>query len=119
MGRPRTLNDVQHKAAFDMFLCLLKNMKGDSLLDLADCFAVCVLECIAHDKGITDVREYPELAVQISHSIENEMRDYIEFTIDKEYGPDEEERKEADEYMKRKVNLSSLYGSTVKESADV
>lgn len=81
MGRPRTLNDVQHKAAFDMFLCLLKNMKGDSLLDLADCFAICVLECIAHDEGITDFREYPVLAAQISHSIENEMRDYIEFNI--------------------------------------
>lgn len=96
MGRPRTLNDVQHKAAFDMFLCLMKNMECNKILDLADCFAVCALECIANNKGITDVREYPELAVQISHSIENEMRDYIEFTIDQEYGPDEEEKEVED-----------------------
>lgn len=98
MGRPRSLNDVQHKAAFDMFLCLLKDMTCDKILDLMDCLSICALECIAHNKGITDVREYPELAVQISHSVETEMRDYIEFTINNEYGPDEEEKKATDEY---------------------
>ena len=75
----------------------------DEILAFAKISALCALEKIALNKGITDFSKYPEIAVDISHCIENEMRDYIEFHSYKED-------------MKRKTNLSSPYGMTVEDS---
>lgn len=92
MGRARVLSLEKQRAFYGMCMLLMDGKSTDEILDLADEFANCALECIAQNKGITDFREYPGIAVQISHSVENEMRDYIEFNINNEYGPDEEEK---------------------------
>lgn len=80
-----------------------KDKSCDEIMDLVETAALCALEKIAIDKGITDYSKYPEIAVQISHSIENEMRDYIDYHSDKEY-------------MKNKTNLQSLHGMMVEDT---
>lgn len=99
MARARVLSLEKQRAFYDMCMCLMRDKECDEILDLVDAFANSALESIAHNKGITDVRVFPGIAVQISHSVENEMRDYIEFCIDQEYGPDEEEKEAANESM--------------------
>ena len=75
----------------------------DEIMNFCKISALCALEKIALNKGITtDYSKYQEIAVDISHCIENELRDYIEFHSDKEY-------------MKKKTNLSSPYGMTVED----
>lgn len=71
---------------------LMKNMNCDAIMDHADIFVLNVLEQMTENKGINDPREYSEVAVQIIHALEAELRDYIEFTIDQEYGPSEDEK---------------------------
>ena len=106
------------KAFSGLCLSLMAGTNSNRLLEMSALFADCLIECMASDKGITDYRDYSDLAVTISHSIENSIRDYVEYHIDKEYGPDEEKQTEIDsvEYMNRKINLSSLYGMTVKDA---
>lgn len=79
-----------------------KGKSCDEVIDLVESAALCALQVIAINKDITDYSKYTEIAVQISHSVENEMRGYIEYHSDKEY-------------MKRKAKLSSVYGSVVTE----
>ena len=96
MARARTLSLEKQRAFYSMCMCLMHDKECDEILDLVDAFALSALECIAHNKGIEDFRQFPVIAAHISHSVENEMRDYIEFSIDQEYGPDEEEKENAD-----------------------
>lgn len=81
MARARKLSFEQQKAFYGMCMMLMDGKSTDEILDLADEFANVALECITQNKGITDFNEYPGIAVQISHSVENEMRDYIEFNL--------------------------------------
>ena len=96
MARARTLSLEKQREFYGMCMCLMRDKECDEIMDLVDSFAISALECIAHNKGIDDFRLFPEIAAQISHSAENEMRDYIEFSINQEYGPDEEEKENAD-----------------------
>lgn len=95
----------EYKAFVTMCTAFFKDKTSDEVMYLAEVAALCALEAIAQNKGITNFSEYPEIAVQISHSIENSMRDYIDFHSDKEY-------------MKRKTNLSSMFGSVVAEDTE-
>ena len=61
-----------------------KDKSCDEIMNLVESYALCALEKIAINKGITDYSKYPEIAVEISHSLENEMRDYIDYHSDKE-----------------------------------
>ena len=109
------------KAFSALCLCLMSEANSNRLLEMSALFADCLIECMASDKGITDYREYSDLAVTISHTIENGLRDYVEYHIDREYGPDEEEKEIVSDlvYMQRKTNLSSAYGMmTDAENAD-
>ena len=71
---------------------LFDGMSNDELMDLTRLWILNLLESMAENKGIEDVREYSGIAVEISHAVEAEMRDYIEFNLNNEYGPDEEEK---------------------------
>ena len=65
---------------------LMSGNNSNRLLEMSALFSDCLIECVASDKGITDYRDYPDLAVTISHTIENALRDYVEYHIDQEYG---------------------------------
>ena len=93
----RSLTKTQVIKLSESFDCLMEHMDCDALMDVADVFVLNMLEKITLNLGINDPREYSGVAVQIIHALEAELRDYIEFTIDQEYGPDEEEKKDADE----------------------
>ena len=101
------LNLKECKGFVTVCCAYFKGHTCDDIMSFVEISALCALEAIALNKGITDFSKYLEIAVDISHCIENEMRDYIEFHSDKEY-------------MKRKTNLSSPYGMTVEdpENAD-
>ena len=79
------------KSFVTVCIAFFKDKTCDEVMNFAEIAALCALEAIAQNKGITDFSEYPEIAVQISHFIENSMRDYVDFHSDKEY-------------MKRKTN---------------
>lgn len=78
-----------------VFLALCLNLMAgankDKLLEMSAVFSDCLIETMAIGEGITDYRDYSELIVTISHHVENALRDYVEYHIDQEYGPDEGE----------------------------
>lgn len=111
----RSLTNAQALRFSEWCRCLMEDKDCDAIMDHADIFVINMFEYMTENKGINDPREYPDVAVQIVHAMESELRDYIDFLIDQEYGPDEEEKKSADEYKKRKVNLSSPYGSAAQD----
>ena len=73
--------------------CLFVDKSCDELKDLTDIWIINQLECMAHNRGITDFRDYSGIATEITHALESEMMDYIEYNLNNEYGPDEEEKK--------------------------
>ncbi len=93
----KEMNDESQFAFTRLCGALMFNANTDRLFEMSAIFADCLIESIASEKGITDCREYPELAAMISHAIENSLRDYIEYHIDQEYGPDEEESEDKNE----------------------
>ena len=82
-------NAFKFSGSFD---CLMDDKDCDALMDLADIFVISMLEHMTANKDINDMREYSSVAVQIIHAMESELRDYIDFLIDQEYGPTEDEK---------------------------
>ncbi len=90
------LNREQSKAFLYMSEVLTKDASDDKCKDLLTILSVAAFQVICENRGFTDVRFRDSIIVEISHHIENMLRDFNEWEIDQEYGPDDEEKEAAD-----------------------
>lgn len=86
------LNREQAKAFSYMSEVLTKDASDDKCKDLLTILSVAAFQVICENRGFTDVRYRDSIIADISHHVEYMLRDFNEWEIDQEYGPDEEEK---------------------------
>lgn len=76
---------------------LTKDASDDKCKDLLTILSVAAFQEICENRGFTDVRYRDSIIAEISHHVEYMLREFNEWEIDREYGPDDEEKEGVDE----------------------
>lgn len=71
---------------------LTKDASDDKCKDLLTILSVAVFQEICENRGFTDVRYRDSIIAEISHHVEYILRDFNEWELNQEYGPDEEDK---------------------------
>ena len=86
------LNDEQITCCKLMGRTLFNGKSSESIKQILSIFALEGLVKISNNRSEEDPLDHIDTAVEITHFIESSLRDFVEWEIDQEYGPSEDEK---------------------------
>lgn len=96
-SRMRELSDTEARAMTLNYSEFFKGCTDNRVLDYMSIISLNAFERICNNRGLENPCHKAEVVAILVHYIEYELRAYINYEIDQEYGPDDEEKKAADD----------------------
>lgn len=91
-SRMRELSDKEAIAMTGNYSVFFEGCTDNRVLDYMSIISLSAFHRICNNRGLENPCHKAEAVVTICHHIEHELRDYINYEIELEYGPSEDEK---------------------------